>query len=89
MVSSHVCVPAQSCLTLCEPVECSPPGSSVHGIFPVKNTGVGCYFSLQEIFRTQGSNLCLLYQLVNSLPLSHLARPHHTVNALNRMLKNN
>ena len=57
MVSSHVCVPAQSCLTLCEPVECSPPGSSVHGIFPGKNTGVGCYFSLQEIFRTQGSNL--------------------------------
>ena len=28
-----VCVPvAQSCLTLCHPVDCSPPGSSVHGI---------------------------------------------------------
>ena len=26
------CVPAQSCLTLCDPMECSPPGSSVHGI---------------------------------------------------------
>ena len=24
---------AQSCLTLCEPIDCSPPGSSVHGIF--------------------------------------------------------
>ena len=24
---------AQSCLTLCDPVDCSPPGSSVHGIF--------------------------------------------------------
>ena len=23
---------AQSCLTLCNPVDCSPPGSSVHGI---------------------------------------------------------
>ena len=23
---------AQSCLTLCDPVDCSPPGSSVHGI---------------------------------------------------------
>ena len=23
---------AQSCMTLCNPVECSPPGSSVHGI---------------------------------------------------------
>ena len=25
-------VPAQSCLTLCDPRDCSPPGSSVHGI---------------------------------------------------------
>ena len=24
---------AQSCPTLCDPVDCSPPGSSVHGIF--------------------------------------------------------
>ena len=27
------CVHAQSCLTLCEPMDCSLPGSSVHGIF--------------------------------------------------------
>ena len=26
-----VCVHAQSCLTLCDPVDCSPPGSSVRG----------------------------------------------------------
>ena len=24
---------AQSCLILCDPVDCSPPGSSVHEIF--------------------------------------------------------
>ena len=24
---------AQSCPTLCDPMDCSPPGSSVHGIF--------------------------------------------------------
>ena len=28
----HVCSVAQSCLTPCDPVDCSPPGSSVHGI---------------------------------------------------------
>ena len=28
-------------------MDCSPPGSSVHGIFPSKNTGVGCHFLLQ------------------------------------------
>ena len=27
---------AQSCLTLCDPVDCSPPGSSVHGIFQAR-----------------------------------------------------
>ena len=27
---------AQSCLTLCDPVNCSPPGSSVHGIFQAR-----------------------------------------------------
>ena len=27
---------AQSCLTLCDPMNCSPPGSSVHGILQAK-----------------------------------------------------
>ena len=32
---------AQSCPTLCDPMDCSPPSSSVHGGYPGKNTGVG------------------------------------------------
>ena len=35
-----------SCVQLCNPRDCSPPGSSVHGNFPGKNTGVGCHFLL-------------------------------------------
>ena len=31
-----VCVHAQSCLTLYDPLDCSPPGSSVHGIFQAR-----------------------------------------------------
>ena len=31
-----VCVCAQSCLTLCDPTDCNPPGSSVHGIFQAR-----------------------------------------------------
>ena len=27
------CEAAQLCLTLCDPMDCSPPGSSIHGIF--------------------------------------------------------
>ena len=41
-----VCLVMQSCPTLCNPMDCSLPGSSVHGIFfPGKNTGVGCISS--------------------------------------------
>ena len=34
--SLYVCSVAQSCLTLCDPVDCGPPGASVHGILQVK-----------------------------------------------------
>ena len=64
----------QSCLTLCDPVDCSPPSSSAHG----KNTGVGCHALLQGIFPTQGLNLHLLWLLhwqMGSLPLSHWGSP--------------
>ena len=37
----------QSCLTLCDPMDCSPPGSSVYGDSQGKNTGVGCDALLQ------------------------------------------
>ena len=47
---------AQSFPVMCDPTHCSPPGSSVHGDFPGKNTGVGCPALLQGIFPTQGSN---------------------------------
>ena len=46
----------QSRLTLHNPRDCSPPGSSVHGDSPGKSTGVGCRAFLQGIFPAQGSN---------------------------------
>ena len=69
----------QSCLTLCNSMECRPPGSSVHGIFHFP-TGVGCHALLQGIFPTQGSNpplLCLLHWQVVSLPLVPPGKPPH------------
>ena len=68
-----VCLVAQSCSTLCNPMDCSPPGPSVHGIFQV-----ACHFFLQGIFPDQGSKLhllCLLHWQVDSLPLSHPGSP--------------
>ena len=47
---------AQSCLTLCDPMDSSLPGSSDHGIFQARITGVSCHFLLQEIFLTLGLN---------------------------------
>ena len=46
---------AQSCLTLWDPIDYSPPGSSVHGDSPGKSTELNCHALLQEIFPTQGS----------------------------------
>ena len=40
-------------LTLCNPMGCSPSGSSVHGILQEKNTGVDCHALLQGIILTQ------------------------------------
>ena len=37
------CLVAKSCPTLCDPMDRSPPGSSVHGDSPGKRTGVGCH----------------------------------------------
>ena len=56
-----VCLVSQSCPTLCDPMDCSPPGSSVHGDSPGKNTGVGCHALFRGIFPTQGSNPGLLH----------------------------
>ena len=38
---------AQSCPILRDSMDCSLPGSSVHGIFLARNTGVGCHFLLR------------------------------------------
>ena len=40
---------AKSCLTLCNPVYYNPPGFSIHGDSPGKNTGVGCHALLHSI----------------------------------------
>ena len=58
---SELCLVAQSCPTLYDAMDCSPPGSSVHGDSPGKNTGVGYHSLLQGIILTQGSNLGLLH----------------------------
>ena len=57
----YVCVHAQLCPTLCDPMDYSPPGFSVHGIFQARIAE--WVSSSRGIFLTQGSNLSLLYLL--------------------------
>ena len=65
----------QSCLTFCDPLDCSPPGSSVHGDSPGKNIGVGCHALFQGIFPTQGLNPRLLCLQPGSLPPAPPGKP--------------
>ena len=41
---------AKSFPALYNPLNCSPPHSSVHGDSPGKNTGVGCHSLLQYVY---------------------------------------
>ena len=68
-----LCLVAQSCLTLCDPMDCSPPGSSVHGDSPGKNTGVGCHALLQGIFPR---SLLKLMRIKLVMPSNHLILCH-------------
>ena len=65
----------QSCPTLFDPMDCSPPGSSAHGILQARITEVGCHSLLQGIFPTQGWNLSLLHCRQILYYLSHQGSP--------------
>ena len=55
-------------------MDCSPPGSSVQGDSPGKNTGVGCHAVLLEIFPTQRSNPGLLH--CRQILYHHISHKH-------------
>ena len=71
----QVVLVTQACPTLWDPMDCSPPGSSVHGDSPRKNTGMGCHALFQGIFPTQGSNSGLPHCRRILYPLSHEGSP--------------
>ena len=70
-----LCLVSQSCLTLCDPMDCSPPDSSVHGDSLGKNTGVGSLSRVQGIFPTQGLSPGLPHYRWILYHLSHPGRP--------------
>ena len=84
----YICVLiAQSHPTLCNPTDCSLPGSSVHGILQASGlvTGVGCLSLLQGIFLTQGSNPGLLHCMQILYQLGHKGSPLLYIYVINLM----
>ena len=90
MNHSYVCTKSrQWCLTLCNAMNCSLPGSSVHGILQARILGVTCHFLLQGIFLIQGSNPCLLHFLrwqVDSLLLTPWGSPESFIQVIIYMI---
>ena len=65
---------AQSCPTLSDPIDGSPPGSSVHGIFQAR---VLEWVAI-AFFPDQGANLCPLHWQADFKPLDHQGSPCFT-----------
>ena len=61
------CVHVQSCPTLCDPKDCSPPSSSVHGIFQAR---------ILEWVAISFSNLCVYIYIYHSFFI-HLSTDEH------------
>ena len=73
IVLSEVVLGAQSCLTLCDPMDCSPPGSSVHGVLQAR-IQEWVDFPSPGLFPAQGLDLhrlCLLHCRQMVYPLGH------------------
>ena len=80
MILLHVCVHAkslQSCPAVCDPMDCSPPGSSIQVILQAKNTGMGCHALLWGSSQPRDWThvSCLLHWQVGSLPLALSGKP--------------
>ena len=62
----------QLCLTLCDPIDGSPPGSSVHGTLQARTLEwVAISFSRRSFRPRDWTHVCLLHWQASSLPLSH------------------
>ena len=73
----------QLCPTLCDPMDCSPPRSSVLGILQAGILELVAMTSSRGSSLTQGSKpglLCLLHWQVGSLPLAPPGKPYIHVN---------
>ena len=79
------CVSVKSCPTLCDPVNCSLPGFSVHGISQARILEWVAVSPGDPL--TQRSKPCLLHQQAGSSPLCHLGSPRPLITYTSFSLK--
>ena len=65
----------KSCLTLCDPTDCSVPGSSVHGISQTKILEWVAISFFRGSSQSRDQNPCLLHREADSLPLNQQGSP--------------
>ena len=70
-----VCLVTQSCLTLCDPMDCNPSGSSVHGIFQERILEWLAIFFSRRSSQPRGWTCVSCVGKLILLPLSHLRSP--------------
>ena len=78
----------QSCLTLCDPMDHSLPGSSVHGILHAKILKWVAMLPSRGIFPTQGSEPCLYVSCIGRQVLYHYCATREAPNLVANILKN-
>ena len=71
----HVCSALQSCLTLCDPLDCSPPGSSVHEIFQARILEWVTISSSRRSSQPRSASAAFPALKVDYVLLSHQGRP--------------
>ena len=69
---------AQLCLTLSDPINCSPPGSSVHGIFQARvlEWGAIAFSGQASLSITNSRCLLKLMSIESEMPSNHLIFCH-------------
>ena len=78
---SYCCLVAKFCLTLSDPMDGSPPGSSVHGISQARILEWVAISYSRGSSPVQGLNLNLLHWQADSLPLSYLGSPRPSLDS--------
>ena len=72
----------QSCPTLCDPMDCSPPGSSIHVLLQARYWS-GLPFPSPGDFPNPGIEPRSSALLADSLPTEPPGKPHEFVNSCN------